>query len=307
LLAFVNATRGVPANPAELIDTYLGRTIVELALSEYPSIAVCGGRWYATRSVNLYTIATSTWRSLGVLTTPRSMPSAAFAANRLHVFGGQWSDGTPIGTTEQYSADTNTWRLVADRPVALARSATAVVDDRIYLIGGVGRQGYTNRCDVYDPAADTWRAVPAYPNSIFPVDEHVVPLAVAIGRVIYAVGSGRNWTRAAAFDTAAGIWTRLPDPPGLFDAVALTIGTGGNSVRVATNWSQPEWSFDRVNSQWVKGGPVYELASNTAATFVGGHLYCISDGAMAIYSDGPEPRLLASPYYLPAVAVPVMF
>lgn len=119
------------------------------------------------------------------------------------------------------------WEALPEMPGARAEVATVVVDDAIYVIGGVfadflpGVSATEGRVDVYDITTQTWRAAPSLPLSL----NHVA--AVAIGPRIYAIGGyygstlfepvSLTWvldTSLPAAEQAWEPWVPLPAPRG---------------------------------------------------------------------------------------------
>jgi N-acetylneuraminic acid mutarotase len=76
------------------------------------------------------------------------------------VMGG--SDGqNQLSSVERYDPETNAWEAVAPMSMARCPSAAAVVDGKLYVMGGFnGRQNLPfSSVERYDPAKDEWVAM----------------------------------------------------------------------------------------------------------------------------------------------------
>ncbi len=215
-----------------------------------------GGRAPALSTVDVYDTQTNTWHTVANMPTPRVAPQAAVFSNEIYVFGGYDRKG-PGGafrykkTVEMYNAATDTWTKKRDIPTLRHAFMTAVVDEKIYLIGGsvhdkkLGRDVATGLVEVYDPLTNRWKKDVDMPTERGATD------AVTVNGKIYVIG-GWNWrwgpladkfaTSIEEYNPKTGQWRELADMPMLkfwFASVAIdneiyTIGgantPGGNKV-----------------------------------------------------------------------------
>jgi N-acetylneuraminic acid mutarotase len=103
-------------------------------------IYIIAGSWQsytASRSVFEYDPATDTWEKKADAPTARSWlsPNAAVADRKIYVMGGDF--GPPKANVEEYDPTTDTWAIRANMPTARGALSTTVLNDRIYVIGGV--------------------------------------------------------------------------------------------------------------------------------------------------------------------------
>ena len=111
------------------------------------------------------------------------------------------------------SALAQAWTPVAPMPTARARPVLAVVDGRIYAIGGFADRLGVAAVEIYDPATGTWSRGADMP-------EARGDMAVsAVGGTLFAIG-GRSSEHF---------------PPGLASAYAFTPGGGPTSVE-SSSW-----------------------------------------------------------------------
>jgi N-acetylneuraminic acid mutarotase len=88
-------------------------------------------------------------------------------------------------TAEEYNPSTDSWRTVAAMPTARHSLAAAVVDGKIYAIGGYYHDDanhYLKTVEEYNPNSDNWRTVAAMPTKRFNL------AAASVDGKIYAVG-----------------------------------------------------------------------------------------------------------------------
>jgi hypothetical protein len=121
-----------------------------------------------------------------------------------------------VAHVEIYNPVTGTWSSGAKIPHPVSGAALAVVDGKMYMIGGctIGRCGSTH-VQIYDPAANTWNTAAAYPRSIS--YESCGELA---GK-IYCAGGGTGRARgpisgtadAFVFDPATNAWSPIASLP----------------------------------------------------------------------------------------------
>lgn len=138
-----------------------------------------------------------------------------------------------------------TWSRRAPLPIARSHMSAAVLDGRIYVIGGQLRHD-SNRKDLdvvhgYDPQSDTWTEMPSLPFAV----SHTELSTLVWNKQIYVFG-GRSdskvgrlerlinpqpWRRSSAlpdvfsFDPATGRWeAQLELPVGLLAPVVVNIG-----------------------------------------------------------------------------------
>src|SRR3954453_4194782 len=100
------------------------------------------------------------WSVAPSLPVPRQESGMVAVGNRIYVIGGNGADPVPDALVLVYDADARTWGEAAPVPEALHHAAAAVVDGKIYSIGGFERafaaREPVSSVWVYDPARDEW-------------------------------------------------------------------------------------------------------------------------------------------------------
>jgi len=126
------------------------------------------------------------------------------------------------------------WKNLAQLPQPQCEAATAVLDGKIYVLGGWTTNSNETwaAVQIYDPASDTWSAGPAMPVGV----NHAG--AAVVGGKLYVVGGFLGPFRQReptanvwAFDPAAKKWEAkapLPAPRG-----AMVVGAIGDKIYAA--------------------------------------------------------------------------
>ncbi len=137
--------------------------------------------------VEVYDPATGIWTPKHRLNIPRSAPAVAAVNGKIYAIGGEKEDNGVVDTVEEFDPDANggfgAWTTKASRmPHPRLQSAAAVVDDKVYVMGGSTTDGIISTVDVYDPALDMWTTDVPMPTARYLLG------AAVVGNTIYAVG-----------------------------------------------------------------------------------------------------------------------
>lgn len=154
------------------------------------------------------------------------------------------------------------WQRVqtASSPGSHIGYSLAVIDNKVYLFGGVDGQGNpTNGLWVYDPVANAWSQVP---GDNPPSARAFHAAAVQDGQMVVHGGLdgvdtlGDMWV----YDPAAQAWTQKtppgPTPPALSHHRAVVVDGKMVIVGGADSIGQPNaetWAYDSTASSWTKG------------------------------------------------------
>ena len=192
-----------------------------------------------------------------------------------------------------------------ERPLTRSYHAAAVVNGKIYLIGGAGEDNKPfGSVQVYDPVTGTWAARANMPTArgLFGTS--------AVGGKIYAIGGttrGRDKLAVVeAYDTATDTWTRKADMPTPRNALSTAVVDG-------KIYAIGGWGYDRPEGGWESIDPtatgqdfskveVYDPETDTWATradmptprshmtvsALGGKIYAIGGGARIVAGRSGE-------------------
>jgi subtilisin family serine protease/N-acetylneuraminic acid mutarotase len=201
----------------------------------------------------VFDFATQTWSTIAD-TEMRAKPVGGFIGDKLYVVGGWSYLGEHTSTTQIYSPATNSWSRGADAPVRIAAAASAVLDGKLYVIGGRTQADPlhgSREVVVYDPATDAWSKVADYPEPTSWTS------CGAIGDRIYCAGGqdgGSPGSRSAyAYSPRTNAWYRLPDLPRAMWGGAYTAANGKLLMSggiVGGYRSNEGFAFDPATNAW---------------------------------------------------------
>ena len=181
------------------------------------------------RTVEIYDPTPDEWTRGTDMPTERFAPATAVVAGEIYVIGGVVRPSRNGVTSfssvvEVYDPTTDSWSRRSGAPTRRGAHAAAVVDGRIYVIGGTVNPttSFLRTVEMYDPSTDTWEVLDAMPTprSMFP--------AATIDGKIYAIGGLSTGRRAIAkvdvFDVHDGTWSDGRELPGdRFDPAAVAL------------------------------------------------------------------------------------
>jgi N-acetylneuraminic acid mutarotase len=116
--------------------------------------------WVGTAANEVYDPATDTWENKTAMPTARFELQANVVNGKIYLIGGKvpghydfpnWTSSL----NEVYDPATDSWTTKAPIPVATSYYPSAVVDNKIYIIGG-HTDPYSNVNQIYDPETDMW-------------------------------------------------------------------------------------------------------------------------------------------------------
>ena len=170
--AVCNAQVHKPAYDGWSLLAPLPATNSETAVAELDGKIYVIGGYPADRktvaTVQMYDSASDKWQIVAALPAPLNHVMAATANGKVYAIGGQTSETSDpqkagfVNTVYEYDPAANRWTSRAPMPTARGGGAAAVVDDKIYVVGGRPPGGADFA--VYDPKADRWTKLPDLPT-----------------------------------------------------------------------------------------------------------------------------------------------
>jgi len=88
--------------------------------------------------------------------TARTLHCGGKIAKRLYFVGGKNNANNYLSSLNIYDIENNQWSAGASMSVNRGGMACVVYQDKLYVSGGIGRQGLLNSLQVYDPQTDNW-------------------------------------------------------------------------------------------------------------------------------------------------------
>lgn len=252
--------------------------IAEAAVAQHGAEAWLVGGFTAagggSPTVLVYDVMNDTWRQGPVYPLAVHHAQAAFVDGRLYVFGGYVTGALLPGTVVPgagpagwprtplaFSLDPalGRWESVPTMPVARSAGGAAVLDGKVYLVGGVGMDGFLDVVHVFDPATGAYSEAAALPA---PRDHLSV---FADGGKVYALAGRENaggaWDdleTSEVYDPASDTWTALPPAPlgrgGQAGAPwrGLLPLFGGERIEGAFTVYDDAHAFDPARGEWVE-------------------------------------------------------
>lgn len=173
--------------------------------------------------------------------------------------------------TWKYEADSKKWIEMSSMPTARGEFAAALVDNKIYCLGGwLGNDiGETNVAESYDVKTNTWDKLPNLPVKITSAN------AVSIGSNVFVLGgtTGKTQTHFLRYDTQNKKYEELPVPKtermycAMVSANGLIYAVGGNSfVDGEYKWLNNCSVYNPKNKIWTELAPLPIQITRSCAT-----------------------------------------
>jgi N-acetylneuraminic acid mutarotase len=159
---------------------------------------------------DIFRITDFPWVSMTAMPTPRLRFVTANVGGKIYVLGGQDASSPiipqpPMTTVEIYDPATDSWSTGTPMPFAVSAAMAAVVNGKIYVIGGVPELAIaSDAVQEYNPATDTWTIKTSM------IDSRYSAAVAMYNNLIYiAGGSGPGTTLASLlwFDPAMNVWS----------------------------------------------------------------------------------------------------
>jgi N-acetylneuraminic acid mutarotase len=157
-----------------------------------PAAAVIGGLVYvaggagggmAGNEVEAYDPSTDRWTTLASMRCARNHTAGGVIGGKLYVAGGRPGNQACL---EVYDPASNTWTTKTSMPTGRSGVAGAVFGNCLYVFGGEGNaadpNGIFHEVEAYDPATDSWSALPPMQTG-----RHGIYAAV-LGNTVYLPG-----------------------------------------------------------------------------------------------------------------------
>jgi N-acetylneuraminic acid mutarotase len=178
----------------------------------------------------------------------RATPMTFSINNKAYLVGGFFSPGMFSSEVWEYTADTDTWRRLADFPGGTRWAGVSFAHNVLGYIGmGEGDNGLYKDVWEFDPVTEVWTRL-----ADFPGEARKSAFSFTTGGLTY-VGGGDNETPTApldfwAFEPTSKTWTSRQDlPKPFFSALAFNTNTGGYVAEL------PElWNYNPSTNSWTQ-------------------------------------------------------
>jgi glucose/arabinose dehydrogenase len=221
----------LPATPGQLPGVWRAGVPLPAGIGEV-ACAEVGGMLYAFGEGDARTfrfdVANGTWNTaLAQRPYPGNHHGCEAWQGRIYLIGGL--TGASEGRVQIYDPVTNAWTLGAQMPWAGGSVVTALIEDRIYVGGGIVGSSTVSNFAVYDPAANTWTGLGALPLGV----NHAAAATDGLRMFVFGGRQGPNipqpgFTTVQVFDPAIGSWQT--STAGQVAAMPLPRGGTGRAV-----------------------------------------------------------------------------
>jgi N-acetylneuraminic acid mutarotase len=161
----------------------------------------------------IYDPIENAWSRGADMPTSRAALTANFINGTLYAVGGTNEDASALDIVEAYNPSNNTWTTNIDQmPTARQHLSSAVVDDKLYVIGGRGPSTDPSSTERFDPKLGNWTILDDMPSKRSGL------AAAAVGDNIYIFGgesSSHVFNNNEKYSVRTGNWTSqipLPTP-----------------------------------------------------------------------------------------------
>ena len=169
-----------------------------------------------TGANEVYDPLTDTWETKTSMPTIRCSLCANVVDGKIYLIGGY--RGSPpdlitFNVNEVYDPSTDSWTTKAQVPTAVFSYASAVVNNKIYVIGGFD----CSLNQIYDPETDTWSFGASIPTAVHSAATGATTGVVAPKRIYVLGGTGGlvPISLNQVYDPEGDVWTtgaRMPSP-----------------------------------------------------------------------------------------------
>lgn len=179
------------------------------------------------------------------------------------------------------SESSQTWTTGASMPTARTEVAGAVLDGKIYVIGGYDESGKTTDVvEVYDPLTDRWSRASSLPEP----EDHAAAATnngklYVVGGYITVGGQRTSTNNSFIYDPSADKWEEIksmPTPRGALtanfinDILYVIGGQDASRKTVSTNEA-----YDPKTDTWTERQPMPTIRHHHASAVIEGKLFVI--------------------------------
>ena len=167
----------------------------------------------APAGYSLYETKELVWEEKAPVSVRVAYDGVKVLDGKIYFVGGH--NGLSKNTAERYDPTNNSWETLNSMSVARQGVASAVLNGKLYAIGGQG----VASVEVYDPLTESWSSGVALPSEV----NHGT--AITVGVKIYLIGgrnsSDKNINQVLCFDPSTNQWQAKASMPTARNGVKL--------------------------------------------------------------------------------------
>jgi serine/threonine-protein kinase PknK len=259
------------------------RSDLGVAIADNRLVAVGGvSEGQVLKSVSVLDLMTKTWDALPDMASPRHGMAVDGVDKSVYAVGGSTAvgDAQVVATAEVLNLPPRKlqpapqWRSLPNAPTARLMMAWAVLNDKIWIIGGLRNGVPLQTVESYDPKTGAWETGPP-----LPVPLHHAAAATYRGEVVVVGGETEKNIAGGSnkvFALRSGNWVELPNlkharaAPGAAVVGDKLVAFGGQSAKQLV---KPTEVFD--GSSWKDAADMLTPREHLAAVSDGTYAYAI--------------------------------
>jgi len=232
------------------------------------------------------------WESKASMPTARSWTDAVVYNGKIYVVGGcsclsdcqQFYNA--VGTLEVYDPLNDSWAVLTPMSIPRVGPAVAVVDGKIYVMGGFNRDTWSANptVEVYDIATDTWSTGTPMPTP------RSWARAVVLNKKIYVLGGvGYHYYNVCeVYDPATDTWTSCaPFKTGRYLHAATAANgkiyiIGGDSWEYGHEVYSDIQEYDPLTDSWTTKTPMPTAATGLDAITADNKIWVFGGGGLCL-------------------------
>ena len=302
-----STTPGFIPNNATLLGTITDKTTLNYSVTAlsagtkyYFKIRVINLNGYFSdsneRNLSTIFVTTLSVQNKSSMLTGRSQYASGVIGSKMFVAGGHsYSSSQSLSSLEIYDTLTSTWTLGASLDTAREGAGGAVVDGKLYILGGNnGVNIFYAITLIYNPATNTWSK-----GAVMPTPRASFATAVANSKIYTFGGTSKQGLTPVVeeYDPLTNTWvnkSQLPTTRWITQAEELNgkiYVVGGSIVGGVTNVVEV---YNPITNSWSSAPPIPKSLYGFAVAKVDGRLYVIGgqDGggveSKTIYEFNPQ-------------------
>jgi serine/threonine protein kinase len=216
-LPTVEAYDPVADSWTSLADLPEARSDLGVAIADARLVAVGGlSEGQVLKTVSVMDLATKTWAGLPDMSTARHGMAVAAVERSVYAIGGATDAGNDQVTSTAEALKlaprklqpASAWRSLPDAPTPRLMMAWTVVDDKIFVAGGMSHGDMLQMVQSYDPQTKAWQAQPQ-----LPVPLHHATATTYRGEMVVIGGASDELANGSnkVYALRAGSWVELPN------------------------------------------------------------------------------------------------
>ncbi len=200
-----------------------------------------------------------------------------------------------------FAQNLGAWEILPPTPTARTEAAIAILDQKIYVIGGFSPQGVTDLVEVFDLTTGEW-----FEGAPLPEPRHHAAIAVTDNKIFIIGGfTSGFWTPSAkvfAYDPNFNQWSQknsMPTPrgalaAGVVDGRIFAVG-GANKKNFRLINTDANEMYAPESDQWTSLAPVPTPRDHLTASSFNGKIYAIGGRINVDYNQNLDVNEVFNP------------